>query len=361
MQPTIFNPNGGLGPLNRMSLVATIFSNPEVERKMVEYCIDTYRGPLHGRETYINRMKEHVLSGERLIQQMRSSTALEETTKRNISDVIWYLMALAAAKDQQFVSGTFRVYDPEGILFKFLERCQPDRNGGCYARLSSHFRVEKGQPRDSTLQHPAGSNRNQRGIDMRHIELPGNKHTVLFSQLFDGSTWIKPERHGLPPFFESGYRTLTNFGEAIKHCFDYVLWRFNHGDYSTWETQRRRLRYMPRRENLGNAVRREYRFAMRLIRRSVMEKNEQQRLHRIEKDGLNHGLSAMISGLQSEIDKGSLWMREGLLIELQRTCSQLQERMRHLNGSCPALAELPLRRCAEVILTPFEKNSPLRD
>jgi hypothetical protein len=319
---------------------AEIFSDPKVEEKMEQYCKNTFKGPEKELGAYQERMKGFVQDGEKLAKQIKQGTA-SIPTKENVRDVTWYLMAMSAAKDQEFTKGTFRISDPDGKLFDFLEKCKGDKRGGCYGRFSSHFQAYTEQP--STL-IPAGDKRNQRGLDMGDFEMPGNKRTLLFSKLPDGSTWVKPEEHGFPPFYENGFRSLSNFHEAMRHCMDFVTTRFDKSpkpkdprEAQINAAADQKVGYLPRKEHVEKSTKNTFKNAITKIRGDKLKEGkltkvsnkfksiyktqperttEQTRLDEIEKQGVSLGLSEMIDLLKKEIDALGIdpdrdkWMNE---------------------------------------------------
>jgi len=93
---------------------------------------------------------------------------------------------------------------------------------GVYERRSTHFpeRVEE------TFQlNPGG----QRGLDMKSdddsLRLPANKKTILFFRLADGTTAVKMEKSGCPPFWREGFQTMDCAKEFGNHSMDFFRTR----------------------------------------------------------------------------------------------------------------------------------------
>eukprot|EP01126_Amoeba_proteus_P008280 TRINITY_DN13055_c0_g1_i2.p1 TRINITY_DN13055_c0_g1~~TRINITY_DN13055_c0_g1_i2.p1 ORF type:complete len:273 (-),score=64.83 TRINITY_DN13055_c0_g1_i2:241-951(-) len=98
---------------------------------------------------------------------------------------------------------------------------------GVYHRISTHFieRIE-----ETFLLNPGP----QRGIDLRtdrdEFRLPADKRTLLFFRLGDGTTVIKMEDAGCPPFWKQEFKTIENVLEYVKHSVAFVKTRVNSKD-----------------------------------------------------------------------------------------------------------------------------------
>eukprot|EP01124_Arcella_intermedia_P035804 TRINITY_DN9220_c0_g1_i1.p1 TRINITY_DN9220_c0_g1~~TRINITY_DN9220_c0_g1_i1.p1 ORF type:complete len:429 (+),score=159.47 TRINITY_DN9220_c0_g1_i1:191-1288(+) len=102
-----------------------------------------------------------------------------------------------------------RIDDPERKIYNFLKSCD------CvYPRFSTHM-VER-------LKETLEIDGSQRGLDLKGQNLPAGKSTVLFFPMFDGTTMIKLEKHGCPPFWQKEFMSVENTLEFYKHSKDYI-------------------------------------------------------------------------------------------------------------------------------------------
>lgn len=89
-------------------------------------------------------------------------------------------------------------------------------------RISSHYPERFGETFPLHGYH--------RGYDLKgddkFTKLPANKRTVLFFRLGDGTTVIKGEYAGCPPFWQRSHRTLSNAAEFGKHSVNFLTTRF---------------------------------------------------------------------------------------------------------------------------------------
>jgi len=127
--------------------------------------------------------------------------------------VIYYK---AAQQHQLFTSGVFRVDDPEGKIFSYINNCD-----GTYTRMSTHFNERISE----TLALHGG----QCGLDFKNITtLPAKKGSVLFFRLGDGTLILKLEHSGCPPIWQTQFMTIENTIEYTKHSRDYMRTRIAH-------------------------------------------------------------------------------------------------------------------------------------
>lgn len=126
-------------------------------------------------------------------------------------------MGKAGLYGEFYTSGVFRVDDPDGRIFKFL-----NSHKNAYPRISTHY--------TERIDETYALHSQQRGIDIRkspNCALPANKNTVLFFRLGDGTTIMKIESAGCPPFWQDGFRNTKSAMEFGRHSTDYFRSRFN--------------------------------------------------------------------------------------------------------------------------------------
>lgn len=117
-------------------------------------------------------------------------------TKEEANHLMWYMMAMAASKGEEYVSGSMVIDDPKQAIYYFLKKC-----GDSYPRASTHFASNPDIPK--------------MGLDLgdRHV-LPAGKRTIHFG-VTEKATFIKMEYHGLPG--------LSNVWESLGHAWDFMI------------------------------------------------------------------------------------------------------------------------------------------
>jgi hypothetical protein len=193
----------------------------------------------------IPEIEAYVRAGDALARRLSSGQSIQGTT-HHARDLMWFLTARVCETNQQFISGTLRMDDPEKRIFDFLNRCQgiagSTEGNRVYDRISTHFGLY-----NHTLEEGK-----QKGLDMGNLHLPGNKHTLLFSQLPDGTTFIKMETHGCPPFWKTGFRSFANFQEFVGHTLDLFKSKLGHSNLEGLCDEAKILK--PKRENVSKEI-----------------------------------------------------------------------------------------------------------
>ncbi|GHV55232.1 hypothetical protein FACS1894206_09410 [Deltaproteobacteria bacterium] len=106
--------------------------------------------------------------------------AVPQADKHDVAKLMWFLQALASGKAAEssgarsgpalFREGAMFVEDPQGLLEAFLT------SANSYARSSSHLHAYQSMGREY---HP-------HGVDLRNVETPNQRKTVLFARMPDG-------------------------------------------------------------------------------------------------------------------------------------------------------------------------------
>eukprot|EP01127_Copromyxa_protea_P011210 TRINITY_DN2802_c0_g1_i4.p1 TRINITY_DN2802_c0_g1~~TRINITY_DN2802_c0_g1_i4.p1 ORF type:complete len:857 (-),score=210.70 TRINITY_DN2802_c0_g1_i4:68-2638(-) len=170
-------------------------------------------------ETWCNvdtlQASEFITGGAEVVKAIYGRSEEIVPTQLHLISLFWYFMARAALYDELFTSGVFRVDDPDGKIFDFMASVD-----GCYERISSHYPERFGET--------FSLHGYQRGYDIKsdNARLPAMKRTMLFFRLGDGTTVIKGEFAGCPPFWRKEFRTLSNAAEFTKHGVDFMSTRF---------------------------------------------------------------------------------------------------------------------------------------
>lgn len=249
----------------------TLLSDPKVYREMLTFL---ERGC--DQKVTPEAMKLYVNNGEKIAHQLAEgkSHAQIGVTKSNARDLIWYMFAMTARYDELFAKGVIRMDDSDKKLYQFLASCS-DYNGGTYDRVSSHY------------SHAMELGKMQKGLDMGDLQMPGNFRHILFSDLKDGTTFIKLEPYGLPPFWSKGFRTFANFKEFVNHSLQYVSTRFI----------KKSQNYTARREHLTSEQKKKFSNIMNRFKELAPTSSQRKQVKFLEKEGLKHGISKMEENL----------------------------------------------------------------
>jgi hypothetical protein len=208
---------------------------------------------------------------------------------------MWYAMAQACEYGEEFISGSFRMDDPDGKILAFLDRSLAPE---AYPRISTHMKEHK-QP--------------QKGADFESGSLPGGKSTLLFSKVpgtngEPDTLFFKLEGSGCPPFWKKEFRTKENFHTYCGHAMDYIKTRFKPSNGGVYEA---------RKEHVNKATKREYAVAMG----DVAHRSRFQKIFLRSKPpeniakGLKFGTSEMIRQLE---DKEAPELKQKLEAKVQQ-------------------------------------------
>jgi hypothetical protein len=206
---------------------------PGTEARMQQYC--KHCG------TDKTLVDSYLVNAELTIKQLKNGFS-PTPSREKLKELMWYAMAQAASVGEEWMSGSFRVVDADGRLFRFIQACSDDEHL-VYPRISSHMALET-----------MGT---QWGIDFEPDELPAKKQTLLFAQLKGNpeTLYMKLEGHGCPPFWKEGFRTLHNFTLFCLHAIDYIRTRFVPSKKDVYET---------RKEHISSKIKRAYSEVMQL-------------------------------------------------------------------------------------------------
>lgn len=122
------------------------------------------------------KIQQSVTQGKQLFDQIMAGGHPQRPNKTEVANLMWYLQALGSAKAGQssggdnpamYKEGGLFVEDPNGRLQAFLT------NANSYGRSSSHMRDYQA----------LGPDFKSRGVDIRNVETPNNRKTILFARL----------------------------------------------------------------------------------------------------------------------------------------------------------------------------------
>lgn len=197
-----------------------IFQDNKVQANLEAYCKDYCNISVDQMNIYIAEGKklEKLLSHPNTTPEQLAAKASPESAVA----FMWLLMAKAAQYDKLFVSGSIRLADGEKAR-DFLKACGQQQ---VYGRISTHMKENIGKKLKVEGKRHLRADNPQMGFDLRDQGLPAGKNTILFALQPDGSLFIKMEESGCPPFWQNGFRSMTNFIEYIYHCIDFIITRF---------------------------------------------------------------------------------------------------------------------------------------
>lgn len=225
-------------------------------------------------------MKELVEEGRKIAEKIiRGEIGTPKSDREKMKDVqklVWFMTYMAATQGEEHLSGILRIDDPNGKLYKFLN------SGKAYDRISTHYEIYQ------------KSGVGQRGFDLdKDLKLPAGKHTVLFSNLPDGTTIVKLEEYGCPPFWKKNFRTKKNFNEFLGHAM-------NFSKSLTNQEHSFKVDLPARRENIDKSEVLAFKDAMKSLRELDKYKLLSQ-LEEKESVGEEYGTSTMLLALKEEI------------------------------------------------------------
>ena len=122
------------------------------------------------------KIREYVSQGKQLFDQIMAGNHPQRPGKTDVAKLMWYLQALASAKAGQssggqdpvvYKEGGLFVEDSDGRLQAFLT------NANSYGRSSSHMKGYQN----------LGETFKSRGVDIRNVETPNKRKTILFARL----------------------------------------------------------------------------------------------------------------------------------------------------------------------------------
>lgn len=203
---------------NSLPANSTILT-PQVKEKM-----EIFREKTCHEEITSETMLEFIDAGEKLAYQIEQGNPSITHTAKDACSLVWFMMAMCASTGEEHYSGTIRIDDKQSKLYDYLFQCES------YPRISSHYKAH----RDYTKELKG---KKQRGIDISEFVLPNNKHTILFSKLRDGTTFVKLENYGMPPFWKPHYRnknSLIQVAGHLKNYFKHIIGlKASHPDYKS--------------------------------------------------------------------------------------------------------------------------------
>lgn len=177
------------------------------------------------------QMFDYIDRGENIVNSLKktdtkSKININECTDKDVCSIIWFLMAKATMIDEQYEQGMFAFPDEDKLIFNYLLK-----HPYVYGRISTHYQ-------ESSESHPQSPWIGHFGIDPRSGSLPAFMRTILFGHRQDGSTFIKIEEHGCPPFWRWKFLTLGNILEFLGHAFDYIRSRPIFRCVQIWRSER---------------------------------------------------------------------------------------------------------------------------
>lgn len=122
------------------------------------------------------KVRDYVRQGKEIFDQVMTGDPMPAPDKRNVAKLMWYLQAMGSAKAAEssghtnpalYREGAFSVEDRDGCLQAFLQ------SANSYQRLSSHMKDYQ----------RLGDEFQPRGLDLRNVETPNERKTILFAPL----------------------------------------------------------------------------------------------------------------------------------------------------------------------------------
>lgn len=259
-----------------------MINGKKVTKEMEEFCVKYGDGN-------IADMKGAIAKGEDLASRLSNAKDAEEAKKighelqladegpKSVSNLMWFLMARAAAQDELYTSGAMRLDDPGRKVEAFLRACG---GGDVYPRISTHMKENlKGA--------------SQSGLDLRNEGLPAKKNTLLFAGQNDDppTLFLKMEESGCPPFWKKEFRSFHNFTEFARHTADFISTRF--ADPADGMEAKKK-------EHVPKAVQKEFEATVRVVGSSL--NNQKDDVEALIKKGNTKGLSEMSKILEGKND-----------------------------------------------------------
>lgn len=300
------------------------------------------------------KVREYVGQGKEIYDQIMTG-AMPARNKQNVAKLMWYLQALGSAKAAEssgqadpalYREGAMFVEDRDGCLEAFL------RDANSYKRASSHMRDYQ----------RLGEDFQPRGVDIRNVETPNKRKTILFARLPqdaalpEGSPlkgtgdkrmlFLKMEPNGCRGLTAKGSGTPREEGvppgkwKAFKRFFANIKDIFQHGlGFARSVAQRTGLMAVEgqdNRERIPAGVRNQYRQALDAVAAhtfpgiSAIEANpiRQSLTQALERDnplGDSAGIKQMLANIRSAVSICQrLYLPAGVISGLTATLTGLE-------------------------------------
>lgn len=276
-----------------------------------------------------DELKAYIASGREIASKLGDLNTLtpQQYSKEGARDVIWYMMYMSATRDEQHTSGMFRIDDNNKNLFHFINTC--DKSPGSYGRISTHY----GAHAEHTKELTGGK---QRGLDMGDLKLPGDKHTILFSTLPDGTTFVKLEEHGFPPFWKKSHMGFKSLSQSVGHSVDLV---------EHLAGVKKKNTYAARRENTSKADLQLFTSCMSTLKEMYSELskidpqgiNEKEKIQKREEKGIKYGITQMHKSLTKQI--ADVKVQIEIAKSNNHDTTELEDKLNQLNESLAPLED----------------------
>lgn len=149
--------------------------HPDAELKMIESCL------IENPEISTFEMLQNVKKGEEIFNSISKGNELPEELKsnpQNVKCLYWFLTAVAHKDNTSYKFGdALRFVDKDRKIIDYLQKC-PE----CYKRVFKPFS-------DSTIQ------KNTEKFGLTVPGLPGNKKSIVFDSLIDGTAFVKSDNY----------------------------------------------------------------------------------------------------------------------------------------------------------------------
>ncbi len=291
-------------------------NNPHLKREMEKYC--QYCGVSH------DEIKQFITMAENeIVPQLSDETKPMPTGDREtVLALMWYLTAQTCLTKEQHLRGAMRIEDETGRIVKYMEESlKDDPYCPVYHRISTHMN-----------EYGVVNN----GVEFEEGQLPGqNKKNILFMYLpgneklhTHGTTYIKFEDAGLPPFWKSGFRSYENFARFNEHAINYLKSRVEYEQTPDYQARRENVP-QSYRQRFDTAIKQIYAAKARLPLDSLqdldLENENENAPTKILKEASRFGISRMIHVLEKEIRDSANREIDGLT-EAKQLLQELKQR-----------------------------------
>eukprot|EP01125_Pyxidicula_operculata_P020907 TRINITY_DN7864_c0_g1_i2.p1 TRINITY_DN7864_c0_g1~~TRINITY_DN7864_c0_g1_i2.p1 ORF type:complete len:468 (-),score=51.85 TRINITY_DN7864_c0_g1_i2:391-1794(-) len=245
----------------------------------------------------IKEMKRFISIGIDIMHQILVCKDLPESKPEDIVGLIWLFTAkIAQISDgkELFTSGCLRIDDVDGKIFNYINSCK-----NSYPRISTHY--------PERLSETFYLNGSQRGLDLRNLKLPSQKHSVLYFRLGDGTTAIKIEEAGFPPIIDNNFVSWENLLETAIHTKNYLRTRLPQKQshikkvWSKADNAFIEFKVSGRREKVPDALKQKFKKVLDLLYEDFQDGDTENIKLELYNYGIIYGLSAMITIIESII------------------------------------------------------------
>ncbi|MDP1879622.1 MAG: hypothetical protein Q8K60_01620 [Parachlamydiaceae bacterium] len=257
---------------------------------------------------------------------MNATGGLTLAKPENAVALIWCLIDKAADQDGPILTNGSMRHEEGEIIRDFLKECgrgDPANNKPHlgYYRISSHFKELLGITKKFKADDP------QMGLDLRNMNLPAGKHTVLFGLLPDGSVFIKLEERGCPPMV-----SWDNLKENIMHGYRYIRSRKSVAALVSLFSKDEGKK-IKRKEHVPTEVKKEFQKTMQVLFPAhklsffnrLLHKGINHQGYQLYKEGKKFGISRMNEIMVDLQNTGQLFIRGNVISMRDSKISKINE------------------------------------